>query len=122
MQDKLRADAKFRDVTSDAQLRALQAQLQIDRDRANALGVSMEAVRTACMGRLVSGRYQPFICRPIATRSSLEAEPQAKADESAINGVYVRATSGALVPCRHSPRSCALWGQRPSIMPDSCRR
>lgn len=98
LQDKLRADAKFRDVTSDAQLRALQAQLQIDRDRANALGVSMEAVRTALYGafgeRQVSTIYLPTDSYQVI----LEAEPQAKADESAINGVYVRATSGALVP------------------------
>jgi HAE1 family hydrophobic/amphiphilic exporter-1 len=47
LQDKLRSDPLFRDVTSDAQLRGLQAQLKIDRDRANSLGVSIEAIRSA---------------------------------------------------------------------------
>ena len=50
LQEKLRADPLFRDVTSDSQLRGLQAQLSIDRDRANALGVSIEAIRTALFG------------------------------------------------------------------------
>ena len=98
LQEKLREDPKFRDVTSDAQLRALQAQLHIDRDRANALGVSMEAVRNALYAtfgeRQVSTIYLPTDSYQVI----LEAAAQAKADESAIQGVYVRASSGALVP------------------------
>src|SRR5205814_8500517 len=47
LQDKLRADPLFRDVTSDSQLRGLQATLKIDRDRANTLGVSVDSVRSA---------------------------------------------------------------------------
>ena len=43
----MRADPLFRDVTSDSQLRGLQASLKIDRDRANTLGVSIDAIRTA---------------------------------------------------------------------------
>lgn len=98
VQEKLRADAKFRDVTSDAQLRALQAQLQIDRDRASALGVSMESVRAALYGafgeRQVSTIYLPTDSYQVI----LEATPQAKLDENAIQGVYARAATGALVP------------------------
>ncbi|HSW22128.1 MAG TPA: efflux RND transporter permease subunit, partial [Burkholderiaceae bacterium] len=41
LQERMRADPRFRDVTSDSQLRGLQASLSIDRDRANLLGVSM---------------------------------------------------------------------------------
>ena len=43
----MRADPVFRDVTSDAQLKGLQAQLNIDRDKANALGVNIQDIRTA---------------------------------------------------------------------------
>ncbi|MBK6999487.1 MAG: efflux RND transporter permease subunit [Rhodoferax sp.] len=98
LQDVLRADPLFRDVTSDAQLRALQAQLHIDRDRANALGVSMDAIRSALFAafgeRQVSTIYLPTDSYQVI----LEAAPQAKLDESAINGIYVRANTGALVP------------------------
>lgn len=98
LQEKLRADPLFRDVTSDAQLRGLQAQLIIDRDRANALGVSIEAIRTALYGafgeRQVSTIYLPTDSYQVI----LEVAPQAKADETAINSIYVRAASGALVP------------------------
>jgi HAE1 family hydrophobic/amphiphilic exporter-1 len=98
LQEKLRADPLFRDVTSDAQLRALQAQLIIDRERANALGISIESIRAALFGafgeRQVSTIYLPTDSYQVI----LEVAPQAKADESALNHIYVRATSGTLVP------------------------
>src|SRR6266568_5264076 len=46
LQEKMRPDPLFRDVTSDSQLRGLQASLKIDRDRANTLGVSIDSVRS----------------------------------------------------------------------------
>ena len=96
--DQLRSDPLFRDVTSDAQMRGMQAQLHIDRDRANALGVSMDGVRSALFGafgeRQVSTIYLPTDSYQVI----LEAAPQAKRDEGAIDGVYVRSNTGALVP------------------------
>jgi HAE1 family hydrophobic/amphiphilic exporter-1 len=98
LQDKLRNDPLFRDVTSDAQLRALQAQLKIDRDRANALGVSMDAVRSALFSafgeRQVSTIYLPTDSYQVI----MEVEPQSKQDERALAGIYVRSSTGALVP------------------------
>ena len=98
IQEKLRNDPLFRDVTSDAQLRGLQAQLQIDRERANALGISMDTIRNALFSafgeRQVSTIYLPTDSYQVI----LEATPESKMDESAINGIYVRANTGALVP------------------------
>ena len=98
LQERLRADPLFRDVTSDAQLRALQAQLKIDRDRANTLGVSIDAVRTALFSafgeRQVSTIYLPTDSYQVI----MEVLPEAKQDEAALNGIYVRSSSGALVP------------------------
>ncbi len=98
LQDQLRNDPMFRDVTSDAQLRGLQAQLAIDRDRANSLGVSIDAVRNALYSafgeRQVSTIYLPTDSYSVI----MEVAPQAKADESGINGIYVRSSSGTLVP------------------------
>ena len=45
--EHLRADPMLRDVTSDAQLRGPTAQLKIDRERANTLGVSIDGIRNA---------------------------------------------------------------------------
>ena len=98
LQDKLRADPAFRDVTSDSQLKGLQASLKIDRDRANTLGVSIDAVRSSLYSafgeRQVSTIYAPADSYQVI----MEVAPSAKADESALNAVYVRSSSGALVP------------------------
>ncbi|APW43367.1 efflux RND transporter permease subunit [Rhodoferax saidenbachensis] len=98
LQDKLRGDAMFRDVTSDSQLRGLQAQLKIDRDRANSLGVSVDNIRTALYSafgeRQVSTIYLPTDSYQVI----MEVRPEAKQDESALGGIYVRASTGSLVP------------------------
>ena len=98
LQDRLKNDPLFRDVTSDAQLRGLQAQLRIDRDRANALGVSIDAIRTALFSafgeRQVSTIYLPTDSYQVI----LEVAPQAKINESSVGGIYVRSSTGALVP------------------------
>ncbi len=98
LQERLRADPMFRDVTSDSQLRALQAQLKIDRDRANTLGVSVDAIRTALYSafgeRQVSTIYLPTDSYQVI----MEVAPEAKRDESAFGGIYVRASTGTLVP------------------------
>jgi len=98
LQDKLRSDPLFRDVTSDSQLKGLQASLKIDRDRANTLGVSIDAVRTSLFSafgeRQVSTIYTPADSYQVI----MEVTPSAKADESAFNNIYVRSNTGALVP------------------------
>jgi HAE1 family hydrophobic/amphiphilic exporter-1 len=98
LQDAMRRDNIFRDVTSDSQLRGLQASLKIDRDRANTLGVSIDAVRSALFSafgeRQVSTMYTPVDSYQVI----MEVAPQAKQDESAFNNIYVRSSSGSLVP------------------------
>ena len=98
LQDKLRGNALFRDVNSDSQLRALQAQLKIDRDRANTLGVSMDGVRSALYSafgeRQVSTIYLPTDSYQVI----MEVTPESKRDESALGSIYVRSNTGSLVP------------------------
>jgi HAE1 family hydrophobic/amphiphilic exporter-1 len=98
LQDRLRDDPLFRDVTSDAQLRGLQAQLKIDRDRANALGVSIDAIRSALYSafgeRQVSTIYLPTDSYQVI----MEVSPEAKQNEGALADIYVRSSTGALVP------------------------
>ncbi len=98
LQERLRADPLFRDVTSDAQLRGLQAQLKIDRDRANTLGVSIDAIRSALYSafgeRQVSTIYLPTDSYQVI----MEVRPEAKQDEAAFNNIFVRSSAGGLVP------------------------
>ncbi len=98
LQEPMRADPMFRDVTSDSQLKGLQASLKIDRDRANTLGVSITAVRSALYSafgeRQVSTIYTPVDSYQVI----MELAPGAKQDESAFNNIYVRSSNGSLVP------------------------
>ena len=98
LQEAMKNDPLFRDVTSDSQLKGLQASLQIDRDRANTLGVSIDAVRSALYSafgeRQVSTIYLPADSYQVI----MEVTPAAKQDESAFGSVYVRSSTGTLVP------------------------
>jgi HAE1 family hydrophobic/amphiphilic exporter-1 len=98
LQDKLRADPLFRDVTSDAQLRALQAQLKIDRDRANALGVSVDAIRSSLFSAFGERQVSTIYLPTDSYKVIMELAPEAKQDELALNAIYVRSNTGALVP------------------------
>jgi len=98
LQDKLRADPLFRDVTSDSQLRGLQATLAIDRVRAAALGVTIDNIRSALFSAFGERQVSTIFTNVDSYQVIMEVAPQAKADESALGGVYVRASTGALVP------------------------
>ena len=98
LQDKMRPDPLFRDVTSDSQLRGLQASLDIDRARANAMGVSIDAIRSALFSAFGERQVSTIFTSVDSYQVIMELQGAAKADESAINGVYVRASTGTLVP------------------------
>ncbi|AOW14127.1 acriflavine resistance protein B [Hydrogenophaga crassostreae] len=98
LQAQLRDDPMFRDVTSDAQLSALQAQVHIDRDAANTLGVSIEAIRTALYNAFGARQVSTIYLPTDSYQVIMEVAPEAKQDESALSGIHVRSNTGALVP------------------------
>ncbi|MDQ2928186.1 MAG: efflux RND transporter permease subunit, partial [Pseudomonadota bacterium] len=98
LQEPMRADSMFRDVTSDSQLKGLQASLKIDRDRANTLGVSIDSIRSVLYSAFGERQVSTIYTNVDSYQVIMEVTPQAKQDESAFNNVYVRASTGALVP------------------------
>jgi HAE1 family hydrophobic/amphiphilic exporter-1 len=96
-QEAMRNDPNFRDVTSDSQNRGLQAQLSIDRDKANTLGVQMADVRTALYAafgeRQVSTIYAPAASYYVI----LEAAEADRQFDDALQRVSVRSRAGGLV-------------------------
>ena len=98
LQGKMRDDALFRDVTSDSQMRGLQATLNIDRDKANMLGVQMGDMRSALYNafgeRQVSTIYSPSNSYQVI----MEAADADRQFEDAFNKIYLRAKGGELVP------------------------
>ena len=98
LQERMRADPMFRDVTSDSQLRGLQASLQIDRDRANTLGVAIDNVRTALYSAFGERQVSTIYTSVDSYQVIMELIPEAKQDAGAFNNIYVRSSTGALVP------------------------
>jgi HAE1 family hydrophobic/amphiphilic exporter-1 len=91
----MRADPLFRDVTSDTQTKGLQATLNIDRDKANGLGVQMADLRSAVY--LAFGDRQiSTIYAPSASYQVIMEAADRQFDE-ALNKVSVRSSTGALV-------------------------
>ncbi|AGW92458.1 efflux RND transporter permease subunit [Cupriavidus sp. DF5525] len=120
---KMRADPIFRDVTSDSQQSGLEAHLSIDRDKANALGVQMQDVRTALYSafgeRQVSTIYTPIDNYYVI----LQAADIDRVDETAFAKLYVRSKTGQMVPIsafatterRVGPIAVNHQGQLPSV-------
>ncbi len=98
LQAKMRDDPLFRDVTSDSQNRGLQATLNIDRDKANLLGVQIGDLRNALYNafgeRQVSTIYSPSNSYQVI----MEAADNDRQFEDAFNKIYLRGRTGELVP------------------------
>ena len=95
---KLRKTPQLRDVDSDQQTHGLQANVVIDRDAASRLGVSPQAIDQTL--------YDAFGQRQVATIYEqynehyvvLEVDPKDQLEPSALNKIYVKSTTGRMVP------------------------
>ncbi len=94
----MRNDPMFRDVATDSQMRGLQAQLSIDRDKANALGVQIQDIRTALYSTFGERQVSTIFTSHDSYSVILIAADADRRDESAFAKVYVRGANGALVP------------------------
>ncbi|WEF33709.1 efflux RND transporter permease subunit [Pseudoduganella chitinolytica] len=95
--ERLRADARFEGVTSDARPGALQATLAIDRDKAARHGVSLADVRSALYGAF--GERQVGTIQGTAGTYAvlLEAAPADRRFQETLGNVAVRGSGGQLV-------------------------
>ncbi len=94
----MRPDPIFRDVSSDAQMKGLQAQLHIDRDKANALGVQIQDIRTALYSTFGERQVSTIFASSDSYPVILQATDADRRDESAFGKIHLRSSSGALVP------------------------
>ncbi len=95
---RLRDDPLFRDVTTDAQLKGLQARLNIDRDKANLLGVQIGDIRAALYSAFGERQVSTIYTSSDSYQVILQVGADDRAEEGAFNKIYVRAKGGTLVP------------------------
>jgi hydrophobe/amphiphile efflux-1 (HAE1) family protein len=121
--DGLRKIPDLRDVNTDQQTAGLELDVTVDRDSAARLGVTMSAVDDAL--------YDAYGQRQVATsytasnyyRVVLEATPDYQNGPDELERIYVRSTSGAIVPLRSiarfstglMPLGITHQGQFPSV-------
>ena len=99
VQEKMKTDPIFRDVTSDSQLKGLNVLVDIDRQKAASEGVTIADIRAALYAsygeKQVSSIYTPVNTYQVI----LEAEPESRQFENDLNEVYVRGrVTDKLVP------------------------
>lgn len=123
LEAKLREIPQLQDVSSDLQIKTPEVNVEIDRDRASALGVTAEqiedALNTAYGSRQISTIYAPNNQYKVI----MEVEPQYQTDPEALSMLYIRSSSGRLVPLNAvanlsqgvGPLSVNHLGQLPSV-------
>lgn len=98
LQDKLRTDERFRDITSDSQMRGLQASLVIDRERASLLGVDMGELRNALYGAFGERQVSSIYAESNTYQVIMEAGDADRSSETAFDKIYLRGNNNAQVP------------------------
>ena len=93
--ERMRNDKIFRDVTSDSQQRGLQASLNIDRDKANLLGVQLADIRNALFSAF--GERQISTIYASSANYSVILEMQDPQVDELIQKLSVRAKNGNLI-------------------------
>jgi HAE1 family hydrophobic/amphiphilic exporter-1 len=123
LEARLRELPMLQGVTSDLQIKNPQVNVEIDRDRASALGVSAAQVETALMTAYAASQVSTIYAPNNQYKVIMELEPQFQRDPSALSMLYVRSTAGQLVPLRAvskltqdvGPLSVNHLGQLPAV-------
>ena len=121
--DKMRTLPGFTDVNTDLQIASPQVTVDIDRDKASALGVTAEQIENALYdaygSRQVSTIYTPTNQYWVI----MELDPKYQRDPTELSLLYVRSQSGKLVPLSSvaslqptiGPLTITHLGQLPSV-------
>ena len=113
----------FLDVTSDLDLSTPSVHVQVNRDRAAALGVSMNQIETA-LGASFGGQQISIINTSADQfKVMLELLPQYQQDAASLSRLYLTGSNGALVPLSAvteigtgaSPLAVNHFGQLPAV-------
>jgi len=123
MEARMRALPGLQDVNTDLQINSPQILVQIDRDKASALGVTAgqieNALYSAYGSRQVSLIYMPTNQYWVL----MEVEPRYQRDPDALSLLYIRSSNGPLVPLSAvakltrgvTPLAISHLGQLPSV-------
>ncbi|MBI3106672.1 MAG: efflux RND transporter permease subunit, partial [Candidatus Rokubacteria bacterium] len=121
--DQLRQLPALQDVNTDLQITSPQVVVDIDRDRASALGVTVDQIESA-LGSAYGSKHVSTIFTPSNQyRVILELDPAYREDQTALSRLSVRSSAGRLVPLDAvarlvpglGPLTVTHLGQLPSV-------
>ena len=120
---KVRALPGLLDVSSDLQLANPQLTVAIDRERASALGVTADQIEAALYNAYGSRQVSTIYTATTSYYVILEVLPQYQRDPNALGMLYVRSSSGKLVPLNEvmkldtgvGPLTVSHLGQLPAV-------
>jgi len=94
----MRENDTFVDVTSDFDAAMPSVQVDINRDRAAAMGVSPQQIENALGSAFSSGQVSQINAPSNQYQVILELKPEYRRDPEALNKLYITSSSGTLVP------------------------
>jgi len=98
--DKMRTLPQFQDVNNDLQVKNPEIMVDIDREKAGSLGVSVEQVETA-LSEAYGTQQTSLIYTPTNTYQVIvELKPEYQQTMETLSLLYVRSASGKLVPLK----------------------
>ncbi|MEI6207424.1 MAG: efflux RND transporter permease subunit [Desulfuromonadales bacterium] len=95
---KVRGLPMLQDVTSDLQIKNPQVNLDIDRDRAAAMGISAQQIEDTLYSAYGTRQATTIYSPTNQYKVIMELEPQYQLDPTALGLLYVRSSAGQLVP------------------------
>jgi HAE1 family hydrophobic/amphiphilic exporter-1 len=98
LEGKMREIPGLQDVTSDLQIANPQVNVAIDRDEAKVTGLTAQQVEDALFSAYGSRQVSTIFTPTNTYKVILELEPRFQEDPDALSLLYVRSSSGALVP------------------------
>ncbi len=123
LEAKMREMPMLQDVTSDLQIKNPQVNVEIDRDKASALGITATQLQTALQAAYSSQQITTIYAPNNQYRVLMELEPEYQQDPASLSLLYIRSSGNQLVPLRTvsklsqsmGPLSVNHLGQLPAV-------
>ncbi|MGB7631777.1 MAG: efflux RND transporter permease subunit, partial [Candidatus Deferrimicrobium sp.] len=98
LEEKLRGLPGLQDVTSDLQIANPQVNVSIERDKARSMGVSAEQIEDALFSAYGARQVSTIFAPNNTYKVILELLPRFQTDPAVLSRLYIRSSSGMLVP------------------------
>ncbi|MEI7959099.1 MAG: efflux RND transporter permease subunit, partial [Verrucomicrobiota bacterium] len=121
--ERLRASPVLADVASDQQTSGLQLHVEVDRDKASRLNVLTQAIDDTLYDAFGQRQVSIIFTQLNQYRVVLEVEPKFQLNQDALRQIYVKSTTGQMVPLNafctlsilSAPLAITHQGQFPSV-------